>query len=787
MPRSDSRVGKVKRASRVCDNCRRRKVKCIGSIPCRNCVASGLTCDDQQHSNNPSEQFFRSPIKLTHDVSSLKDSLVGFLDQMSTADSQKLKDSLTNAISALGDINLESYSQMRYEALEKYNSSKSIESEMVGKRNMLNRFEPDTSSANDLPVNSYFGLYSPLVYFSTVGITYMMKRLLRLRDDRAIRETLYILLKFLDVSSMSHLNLGLSTTEKPEQNVDILVEIKDVLSKMPPNVYEKLADFNTAHPNTADERLSLCIDLFQKLQETFAEPPSHAGLLSTYFEATEIVSSLCRENYRLSVFAMIDVLSPENLIKMVEQTYWTFSAVSMGKIIAQICRRLLDGGFNRWEYNLGLQEERADRNRKLWWKCYWWDRWYAINTGKPPLLPDEESNCLFPLDVLQLRVNDEMDCLTLAREVDLQQSDLESCLQFGYILLAKTISFAFSAVLYNREFTAYKLHSGDCRKKSSVVLAKLKRYNDLLHETFHLIDDKLIPILLAAFKESRCFELLVHCKMTMAFILQALCGLFNRLDKSFIGKQISLLHSLTERNEVKLFEVSRIGLLNILQQNNMMLFIRITAAVPIFMLNLASHMISKRQEDAKSIESFVLNLSIMYAVCERYDGMFDVSRTESFGTNYLEFYMPLAASSCFIFTRMGTQAYMGIHKRTNDQFLQDLESTTNQHTEIARKILDVRSPLFTGLLKSHQQSAFTKCILNHSRMKMEDLKMVVEVGQDPLEKLNNAAENGNESMSAVWPINDSELDLFISSDHQLNLLDIFWDEATSLHFDYNNQ
>ncbi|QLQ80008.1 hypothetical protein HG537_0H00130 [Torulaspora globosa] len=788
MSRTENRVGKSKRASRACDNCRKRKIKCIGSFPCLNCITSGLKCSDRRQNQVSGERFFQSQTKLIYDVSSLKDSLTGFLDQLSTADSQELKNSLESAISALGNIDMESYTQMRYEAFEEYNCSKSIESEMVGKRNLLNRFEADGHFTSGVPINSFFGLYSPLICFSTVGISYMIRRLIRLRDDRSIRETIYLLMKFLDVSTMLYVRLNSSTNDTPRRPVDILAQLEEVLETLPLNIKDKLVGINRDRFNMPDEQLLVCVELFEKVQEAFAESLSDTSRLETYFETTETVSSLCREIFRSYTFGLIDVLSPDNLIKMIEQTYWTCHVASMGKIIAQTCRRLLDGGFNRWEYNLGLQEERGDRNRRLWWKGYWWDRWYAINTGKPPLLPDDQSSCLFPLDVLQLHVNDEMDCLTLAREADLNQASIDSCLQFGYILLGKTISFAFSSILYNGEFTSYRLHSNGGYRKSSVTLGNLRKHNDLLHETFRLIDDKLIPVLQANMQERRCLQLHVHSRMTVACISQALCSLFKRLEKCLASKQVSLLHRLTEQNETRLFDVSRMALLDSLKLNTVPLFVRSTVAIPTFMLNIVSHLISRGQDDQRGREKLLLDVSIMCAICERYDSFGDVAKIEPSGTNYMKYFIPLAAGSCFIFTRMCCQTYMGLHKRTEDQFLQDLKGMTTQRMEIAKKILEIRSPLFANLLKSYKRSWFTECILKHSRIKMDDLKVEVEVGQETNEKRTcNGADENFSSMNAIWPLNDADLNLLISSDSPLDLFDLFWDEAAARQFDYINQ
>lgn len=113
------------------------------------------------------------------------------------------------------------------------------------------------------------------------------------------------------------------------------------------------------------------------------------------------------------------------------------------------------------------------------------------STVKPPLLSKETSNCPFPRDVMLLRVDDEMVCLALAEGVNLKAPNLEGCSSFGCKLLAKTISFAFSCMLYSQEFTAYRHYSSNVWNNPDQILTELKMHHDQLVETFCLVDIKL--------------------------------------------------------------------------------------------------------------------------------------------------------------------------------------------------------------------------------------------------------------------------------------------------------
>lgn len=772
MSRTGNRVGKVKRANRACDNCRKRKIKCSGFSPCLNCIASGLTCNYKpQGGQRTEESFFKAPTKLHHDVCTLKESLAGFSDQLPSG-SLQLKSTIKNAIQALEKVDLESCLEMEYEKFDEYKESISIESEMVNKLHLMDRFASNSKNAANL--STYFGFYSPLIFFSPMGISHMTKGLLQYRDDRGTHETIYLLLKFLDVSTISHVMLESSAyNDRFSGELAMADRLEDLLSKLPPNIGKKLAVLDSSHLETSNDRLVFCTRLIQTFQDASTDPKSAPFALQSYIEAVETLAHLCHENYRQSVFAgLADASSQEVLIALIEQTYWTCNIGSMGKVIAHTCRGLLDGGYNRWEYNLGLQESMADRNRKLWWRCYWWDRWYAMNTGKPPLLSEEANNCLFPLNVLRLHVNDEMDCLTLAREAELQDSTLESRIEFGYILLAKTIAYAFSAMLYSKDFTTYKLHASKHWKNSSATLANLKSKSRMLHDTFQIIEDKLIAVLLPDLEDRRCLELYMHARMTVACLCQALCGLCKRLEKCFPHKQAPHLNDLVEQSSQRLFETSSAALLDVLRLNDSRACTHHPAPISTFMLNITSHMISKGKVDRAAAGKYLLNISVMSAICRGFSELVDVSRIAAPDAGFLRNHLTLAAISCFIFTRMCSQAYMGAQQRSANQFLTDLRAATHQDTDLVEKALDVRSPLFVGLLRSCQQSSFSRSILECSRMRMEDLKAAIEGAPDPVDGLESAS-------AAAWTLAETELDMLLSSSESFDLLNMLWREPSA--------
>lgn len=770
------RIAKPPRTPKACDNCRRRKIKCSSISPCLNCVASALKCVHSQEPMGSNTSFFESPFKLNHDLSSLKDSLAGLSNRLLSARSQQIKNHIKGAISALEKVekvDLESITQIQYDAIENYTGTHSIETAMVNKPHLFDRFPIERSSNVDSPLNAHFGMYTPLVYFTSIGISHLMTKLLQIKDYRGTRETMYLQLKFLDLSSEIYMSL------EPElgQDSEISSQFEDLLRMLPCDVENEVTQFRKKPMRTCSDMLLSCSHIQHCLQKAFYQPNLQSTLIESYMVAVEKLATLCCKAFGLSVFTgPARSPSPEILIEIINEMYWAFDSNSAGMLIALACRLLLDSGHGRWEYNVGINEKSADNNRKIWWKCFWWDKWYAMSTGKPPLLSEETSNCPFPREVMILKVEDEMDCLALIKEVNLQEANLEGCLSFGYILLAKTISFAFSSMLYSQEFTAYRRYSSGGWRNPDQTLTELKRRHDQLVETLRLVDIKLTPIVKSKLQEQRCHRLYMFIKTTIVFISQELCSLFTRLQKCFPNKEASLVNDLMRRSTKHLLENCEDALLNALELEDTKALIEHGKTIYIFMSNMASPMVANWEQAELSSDKFLFNVSLMCGVCARFKDLGNSSNMRN--------RLVLGNVACYITVRMCCQAYMGTQRKTEEQLFVDLEESGAQIIEVAREIMDSKSSLYALLSASGKQSAFSQSILKYSKMKSEDVRLQSDYAtRSRSGHINQVPEIISVPFNPTnSPIVDSELDFLASTDSS-NLLAMFWHEMTGLDLD----
>lgn len=774
---SDCRVKKTKRLKKACENCRRRKIKCSGSNPCMNCITSELKCVRKLHTQNSDEAFFKSPTELKHEVCSLKKSLAELSTNLSSANTQNLKFSLNRAVSALENINLEYVTELQHEAIKNYDGGTSIETAMVNNPVLFEFFAAGIGTNVNMSIDKFFGLYSPLVYYSPHGLGYLMTKLLKIRDNIDTRLTLYLILKLLDLGT----SLLLDVSKRDSHDFDFSAQLKTILHILPNGSSSEHFQFQTKKVKTSHDMLEASSKLLEYVQSVFGRLEQNKGSLNLYLNVLDKLASLSCKSFYLSAFATFETICPETLVEVIEKVYWILDVNIAGKLIALLCRRLLDLGYGRWEYNYGIGEKLADQNRITWWRGLWWDRWYALSTGKLPLLSEEMSNCLFPRAVMLLKVDDEMDCLTLAREVDLQDSNLEVSLFFGYILLTKVISFAFSSVLYNKAFAAYRRDSNGTWKDPSGTLAILKSYYDQIEETFRFSHTKVISVLELNMEDQRCQQLGTFIKLTKVTIYQAMCALLKRLQKCSPQTYLSCFDGLIAEITDRSVESSVSALSALLDSDSIQMLLQHIRPLVISLLNITSQMISQREVPDEDSEKLLGKISVMCRLCERFKDVYDVLGASSGENSFLRKSLLLGTISSFIFTRMCCQACMGLLRKTKEEFFIDLKVINIHILETARNVMDVKCSVYMDLYRSEQQSYLTECVLKYSELQVDDLKQHADRFLD-----NGMGRKdvhfAKPDFFAKLPENltdDAQFDLFISSLDSVDLSSMFRNEFSN--------
>ena len=461
---------KSSRVSRACERCKKRKIKCDTLKPCFNCVGSQSKCTYKYHSKETNFSLLKFKDNVGVELCNIRNHVAELKQQQPSEYPIHLQRVLNEVSSSLESLQPHLYFNLDAEEVRSYRGTESLETQVLDSRcGVLNRFLNSKSykAKNRPPVDTYHGLYSPTLFFTTIGLGWVIKRLLAYSDDKATRETVYILLKYLESVVKQEGEIKM-TSGSPFEYYARLNKIGSgheqvlahVMSKISPELRQTVSSWEKVDFNRGTEGFAHVISIFKQFNTTVNSKNMNASSLKVFLEHYDMIVCLCFEQFERSVFSeMYNLANLQDLIYLVRHTYWSQDPFTVGKLISHMCRRSLDLGLNRWEYYIGHDERTAENYRRLWWDSYWWDGWYALVTGKPPLISDEYSSCLFPKQVVELGVDDSMDCLSLINSVKLEPHDIDGFVLFGYISMAKIIKKVFSELLYNKSFTDYRVHA----------------------------------------------------------------------------------------------------------------------------------------------------------------------------------------------------------------------------------------------------------------------------------------------------------------------------------------
>ncbi|CUS22920.1 LAQU0S07e03202g1_1 [Lachancea quebecensis] len=338
-----------------------------------------------------------------------------------------------------------------------------------------------SSVLNQQPVvDDTFGLYSPGLLLSVRGIGYLFKNFFNpgAKMAREYKTTLYMMLRFFD-TCFYYLDLAVKSWSSPVETYYEMISkpltskaqsIKDLINEIPESLIIKTREAfpEFPRPSSVDEKLSMfhwLIRLSEVLSvesnpEQFesVEHSCDSSSIESYLRCSEILSVLTFEYLHVTIYTPVgDLDFLESLLILMKHQYWVgeyhffFQTLSMAVGYAQ------NLGIHRWEFYVGMDEGLAERRRFLWWRCYCWDKHYAIQTGKQAVINENSVNCLLPKFFRELGFLDSDDFLkrvtTLKGTADGPVLDV-----VNYFATAISIIMGdfFSNVLYNKIYTDFR-------------------------------------------------------------------------------------------------------------------------------------------------------------------------------------------------------------------------------------------------------------------------------------------------------------------------------------------
>ena len=477
----------------ACKNCRNRKVKCDGSLPCFSCLQRHITCKYMIKGDEGKLSFYKQDDHILEQIRILKKS-IDILERLK----RNVVTSSEYAINAIADINkqLETLLSFQHvninsESVRTYKDNCALENQLLGGNHVaFDGFSTFESVSNGNAVDVIFGLYSPISLMSPKGICWLIQQLIVKSREKDTEETVYILLKFLDAGSSSYkweliapvYRLQFILTEFFGCKVPFTRNqtLKEAIDAIPPLLRSELKEEGGNSIQDSRKLFMYCVKLLGKHFTSSRHLLRNINIFEHFFQVEELLSTLCYTLLENSLnFRLLDAEFLHDLLCFVKQRHWKDNSFIIGGVIAPLCRQVQDLGLSRWEYYLGMNEEHANHLREIWWDTYWWDKWYVVVTGKLPMIDSSTVTCLLPQQIMRLGVDDAMSSWQMLERVDFTYGSLKDHIMFGYIVLSISINDVFSNVLYNRKFTDYRMFSGITALDFKVVEELLTRINGI--------------------------------------------------------------------------------------------------------------------------------------------------------------------------------------------------------------------------------------------------------------------------------------------------------------------
>ncbi|CAI4863731.1 CQS_1a_G0057260.mRNA.1.CDS.1 [Saccharomyces cerevisiae] len=717
-----------KRSSRVtiaCERCRKKKVKCDSKRPCFNCIASQSKCVYKGLPYQPSERLVKYAGSFVSDMDEIKRTVTKLKNQLSPNAPTSLQKTLFVIDSELEQTQTHLYLELDSKEIGSYSGTKSIETEIIGKQSRsISKFSNSFENTAALNVDLYFGLYSPLLYFTSTGISWIIKTLFSYTDDSTTRETVFLLLKYIDVSSVNYLSSVEVTTISPFERYAKLNNLHCGNEKLLQHILSDISSFldnNTSILKAADYRspingLMNAILLMGEHHKKLNAMSIDLLLVRSFLEQDNVISCLCLEYVQKSMFSqMYEIRILQGLTSLIEYRYWIDDFFALGRVICMMTRRGLDAGLNRWEYYIGQSEDTAEKYRTLWWGLYWWDRWYALVTGKQPLIPEEVSSCLFPKDVMALGVDDSMDCFTLIDLVEFDPLKIDACVLFGYIFLAKLITVVYFRLLYNRNFTDYKLFVLPTKIELKIIARKLEMEFMKINKAFERAQEKLLPFLRDHSDNNCIFDLYVHLGFAQVCCFQAIESLMTRIQTLLQGEEETALVMCMKQLRLHSYEISATFLTTLSKQKSSFRVFKCSWCVYVIVLSFVSHFIENLKNGTLRHLSLICGTVSLYAnLLSSYDC------TEFKGNNNFYERLGNGTTILFILARVCCQVYVRSHNTTNKLLIKSLEKYGQSFADAALMVLDIECSWYKDLISNHSKSDYREKILSILGKKMDD-------------------------------------------------------------------
>lgn len=360
-------------------------------------------------------------------------------------------------------------------------------------------------------VDSVFGLYSPVQSLSLRGIGHFFQKCAGGPESKSktiqLKESIYLLLRFFDICirdfsrgcvsiasplddylrkkdmvDLKRSNLGSVGSPGAAHDRDLILLL---ISHLPQPFIQNLTSISNAQLcrklDDAFEMFHILLKMFTSHRNGFdtllvkitsrKAPGSDSNLTEAenqeflnYCEAEELLLALTYHYYNSTLYHFDEYSGSLNyvelLVSLLDMQIWLGEKYGYEKVLDVAISYSRKLGLSRWEFYVGLDEETAERRRKVWWDLYCIEKRYMCKTGRLSSTDDSMMNCLLPKVFRNLNFSDNRDFLSRVHLVkrnsafdNMSVSVLRSYGECGVMQLASSF---YTNVLYDERFTSIR-------------------------------------------------------------------------------------------------------------------------------------------------------------------------------------------------------------------------------------------------------------------------------------------------------------------------------------------
>lgn len=701
---------KITRVSKACNTCRTRKIKCNGVKPCLSCVQAGLECDFDD-SGVSKISLFKEEDDIRKDLRTLT-TCVNTLTKLNSINPEKLHPVVDDLNNKLNEFRNDLRVMLEKNKINSYDSKMSIETELPDadpiRFNRFNYVNPQDADVKPV-IDAYFGLYSPLILITQQGFAWIFRKLFTSNLEQSeVKTTFYLYLKFFDLSShCTEYSEKFNTSPLESYKNDLMEkDIQHTNQEIVDHIFTLFATLLDIPPDDIPQvKHNDCVEILKQLNKIFGvfsqfankEGLTVAEIQDTYkiFHGINVLYTSAKQNllqFNKKDFDIIDCL-----LTYLDHTHSTQENYSVRDLVGRAVEVAMFYNIDRWEHYVGLDEETADKHRSIWYRCYWWDRWSSVITGKQFMIDENMSLCLLPKALMGLGLTETMDCTMLLDTVDYSEIHNDDTFKkVTYFILAKLITKYFTSILYNKRFTDYRVLSNKYSSFESSL-------HDLLNEIEQLtwmfsdLDEKVKPYLNDLSYSNLRFDVYMNMQYCRVEMYNAIESVLTRFSNSPRAHDRNLINKLILKHRTDVFKFSTNGLRLLSGVRTVLSNMKCIRMTTMFFMHMILYSIDnpafKMVEDITNLCSIIVNekaCSCAHIMVRRDDGTEEIDLTREGGN------LPLLFA--YVLTRIFLQIYVERRQITPEYLVSEVTKLDVLSGAMCRDIMDIDSECYEVLL-----------------------------------------------------------------------------------------